>query len=88
MVWIWMSIFAGNGDPADPNSLHHFSTAGARLNPYEQVRLRSIKACFAVHFDLLGGSLEFQIFSTKQVCPFDKIKILSTKRIHVKYEVE
>ncbi|OXA64514.1 Copine-5 [Folsomia candida] len=27
---------ASNGDPSDPNSLHHFSTCGARLNPYEQ----------------------------------------------------
>ncbi len=29
-------MYIGNGDPTDPNSLHHFSTAGSRLNPYEQ----------------------------------------------------
>lgn len=26
----------GNGDPTDPNSLHHFSASGSRPNPYEQ----------------------------------------------------
>ncbi|CAL8097154.1 unnamed protein product [Orchesella dallaii] len=27
---------ASNGDPTDPNSLHHFSASGSRPNPYEQ----------------------------------------------------
>jgi len=27
---------SSNGDPSDPNALHHFSTAGSRTNPYEQ----------------------------------------------------
>lgn len=36
VLCIYLSFFKGNGDPTDPNSLHHFSASGSRPNPYEQ----------------------------------------------------